>query len=351
MKHKDDSKSKPNRRAGEKSANDAPFTIIGAGAKRAPQGAEPPPSKRGQASSPAKKTANRSVFRELATRRTGDSGAKPNSATVGERPITEADEREAAALRRARILRLWPRLFRRGVYRFHARFALWQILAFYVGIPAVASMVVCVYALMMPAPRADIVKVSRPPESATTLLNAVVTALRDKDNEAAGKAVARLSEAYPDDARSLIASGAYLSTLGKNEEARAALRRALELSPDNPSATMSLAELEFSSGRYDQAIEYYNRLPTETANAALVSFRLYICYEKTGRTEEAQALIRARTFRSQSAEDFFIRAADASKRGDEAEAQRLVSSAELLFGDTAKAYRVSLEKIGWLKSK
>ena len=349
MERNDDSKSKPNRRRGEKPGNEAPFTIVGAGAKRAPQGNETPPPKRKQAASPSKKPESRTAFRDLATRRKGDSAPKIGDTTFAERPFTEADEREAAKSRRARILRLWPRLLRRGVYRFHARFSLAQILAFYVGIPALLSVAACVYVLMLPAPKAEIVKVSRPPASAATLLNAVVAALRDKDNAVAGKAVERLTAAYPDDARSHIANGAFLSTLGKNDEARAAMLRALELSPNNPSATMNLAELEFSAGRYEQAIEYYSKLPNNTANTALVAFRLYICYEKTGRSDEAQALIRAGRFRSQSAEDFFIRAAEASRRGDEAEARRLVSSAELLFGEKAKAYQTSLKKMGWLK--
>jgi len=149
--------------------------------------------------------------------------------------------------------------------------------------------------------------------------------------------------------RLCVASGAFLSTLGKNDEARAAMLRALELSPNNPSATMNLAELEFSAGRFEQATGYHSKLPIITANTALVSFRLYICYEKTGRADKAQALIRAGKFRSQSAEDFFIRAAEVSERGDEGEARRLVTSAELLFGEKAKAYQASLKKIGWLK--
>ena len=349
MERNDDSKSKPDRRSGEKFGNEAPFTIIGAGAKRAPQGNETPPTKRKQAAPPSKKPESRTAFRRLATRGTGDPVPKAAGTTFAKRPFTEADERQAAKSRRAQLLRLWPRLLRQGVYRFHARFSLVQILAFYVGVPALLSVVACVYVLTGPAPKSGIVKVSRPPDSAATLLTTVVTALRDKDNAAAGKAVERLTAAYPDDARTHIANGAFLSTLGKNDEARAAMLRALELSPNNPSATMNLAELEFSAGRYEQAIEYYSKLPNNTANMAVVSFRLYICYEKTGRADEAQALIRAGRFRSQSAEDFFIRAAQASKRGDEAEARRLVSSAELLFGDKAKAYQASLKKVGWLK--
>lgn len=286
-------------------------------------------------------------FRDMASRRSAAMAAAVAATTPPTRISSRAAKRMAHE-RRMRLLRLSPKFARRGIRRFHARFKTWQILAFYIGIPVAISLVCCLFFMLAPAgERVRAASPKAPPAGA--LIDEVLTAVQAGDVDRAETSASKLVELYPGDSRSYIAQGAIFAQQHRYDEARVAFQTALKLSPDLLPAKMNLAELEFAVGSYAEATKYYEAISGEVGSNPLVWFRLYLCYELSGRAAEARELVAKNRFRPQSVEWFFVKASEALQAGDRGAAQKYVTSARTLFGKKAEAYETSLKNIGWLK--
>ena len=286
-------------------------------------------------------------FRDMASRRSAAMAAAVAATTPPTR-ISRRAARRLAHERRLRLLRLAPKFARRGIRRFHARFRPWQILAFYIGVPVVISLFCCLFVMFTPkGERVRTTSPKAPPAGA--FIDDVLAAVQNGDVDRAEVAVSKLVELYPKDPRSFIAQGAVLAQQHKYSEARVAFQTALNVSPDLVPAKMNLAELEFAVGAYAEATKYYEAVSGELGSNPLVWFRLYLCYELSGRTADARELTAKNRFRPQSVEWFFVKASEALKAGDRGAAQKYVTSARTLFGKKAEAYETSLRNIGWLK--
>lgn len=80
-----------------------------------------------------------------------------------------------------------------------------------------------------------------------------------------------------------------LMAMGRLEEARAAMQRALELDPLLLIANVNLGRIDYYAGRYDQAIEQFQRANELDANFARAHLRLGMAYVQTGKYSEALA--------------------------------------------------------------
>jgi len=282
-------------------------------------------------------------FRAMVQRGSGGVSAEKAAPKISKRA-----EQRAAAARRRRLFRLWPKFARRSIRRFHGRFRLWQILLFYIGLPLAVSVFFCFSLLFRPSGAETVKRIAPGGPTPGVMISGVLTALSEGDRERAGELASRLVEAYPNDPRSLIARGAVFAERQEYDQARMDFHRALEISPALIPAKMNLGELEFAVGNYAEATRHYESVAGSMQTNPVIPFRLYLCFSLTGRYPEALGLIEAGRFRPQSAEWFFVQAAEALRAGKPAEARGYISTAKTLFGKKADAYETSLKKIGWL---
>jgi DNA-binding winged helix-turn-helix (wHTH) protein/TolB-like protein/lipoprotein NlpI len=80
-----------------------------------------------------------------------------------------------------------------------------------------------------------------------------------------------------------------LMAMGRLEEARAAMRRALELDPLLLISIVNLGRIDYYAGQYDRAIEQYRRAIELDANFARAHLRLGMAYVQHGQYGEALA--------------------------------------------------------------
>ena len=109
---------------------------------------------------------------------------------------------------------------------------------------------------------------------------------------------------YRDQARSLLARGVCYGRDGKFPEAEAALMRAYELEPANPSAGLNLADVLYRRGAYERANFYIGRInDTPDATNAQTLWLAARIERKLGRDQAARSLgARLRRDFAQSAE-------------------------------------------------
>jgi TolB-like protein/DNA-binding winged helix-turn-helix (wHTH) protein/Tfp pilus assembly protein PilF len=80
-----------------------------------------------------------------------------------------------------------------------------------------------------------------------------------------------------------------LMAMGRLEEARAAMQRALALDPLLLISNVNLGRIDYYAGRYDQAVEQYRRAIELDANFARAHLRLGMAYVQRGQHREALA--------------------------------------------------------------
>ncbi len=80
-----------------------------------------------------------------------------------------------------------------------------------------------------------------------------------------------------------------LMAMGRLEQARTAMQRALELDPLLLIANVNLGRIDYYAGRYDPAIEQFRRANELDANFARAHLRLGMAYVQVGRYDEALA--------------------------------------------------------------
>lgn len=251
----------------------------------------------------------------------------------------------------ARHLRFYWKLFRRHVRRFHARFTIGQILGFYLGIPALASLALC-YAILSAKPPPSAAQHGLSSHGAPPvmeLIQQIQSAMVAHDSSGAKAAVSELEEFYPEDPRTFIASGTLAAQEKKYDEARKSYLHALEMVPGLLPALINLGEIEFVSGNYAQAVGYYERAAKPSPRNPLILFRCYLCYTLLDDRENAEDVTRQLVALPNSLEWYYVRASQALRAGNKPEAQRLIAAAGAMFGEQAEAYQESLRKIGWLK--
>lgn len=257
---------------------------------------------------------------------------------------------KAGNVGRLRLLRFYWKLFCRHARRFHARFTIGQILGFYLGVPALVSLTLCLSILSAkPPPRVAQRAVSHRTPPAMELIRQVQSALTAHDSSAAKAAAEELEEFYPQDSRTFIASGTVWAHEKKYDEARKAYLHALELTPGLSPALINLGEIEFASGNYTRAAGYYERAGKRLPRNPLILFRRYLCYSLLDERPMAGEVMKELSMHPNSVEWYYVQASEALRAGNKPEAQRLVATAGTLFGEQAAAYQESLRKIGWLK--
>ena len=99
------------------------------------------------------------------------------------------------------------------------------------------------------------------------------------------------SSAYLD---SLLVQADYYQTNGLIETAKDKLIRALQLAPEEDAIKFGLAEIEYLSGNYEQALELYQDLIKRQSTFSEVNLyqRLFATFAKLGNYEEAAKVIR-----------------------------------------------------------
>ena len=103
--------------------------------------------------------------------------------------------------------------------------------------------------------------------------------------------VPKSSSAYLD---SLLVQADYYQTNGLIETAKDKLIRALQLAPEEDAIKFGLAEIEYLSGNYEQALELYQDLIKRQSTFSEVNLyqRLFATFAKLGNYEEAAKVIR-----------------------------------------------------------
>ncbi|MET0555502.1 MAG: tetratricopeptide repeat protein [Vicinamibacteria bacterium] len=103
---------------------------------------------------------------------------------------------------------------------------------------------------------------------------------------------ARMAEADPGSSTAQAERGRLLLEAGQRTEARAALERAVQLSPDNLLPALRLASLELAEGRATTAAEAYRRLTERSPGYAPAWRNLPVALHQAGRVPEALATAR-----------------------------------------------------------
>ena len=115
--------------------------------------------------------------------------------------------------------------------------------------------------------------------------------LNDDDGLSLLYNVPESSSAYLD---SLLVQADYYQTNGLIETAKDKLIRALQLAPEEDAIKFGLAEIEYLSGNYEQALELYQDLIKRQSTFSEVNLyqRLFATFAKLGNYEEAAKVIR-----------------------------------------------------------
>lgn len=344
------------------------------------KGAPKRPRKTGKKKKPKAETKHLSIIRSVAERENLATGGQPKkpAATSPESPADEPTRffREVSARRSVqpaevtqsrprkigrtiapkarpdtlRLLGFRLKVARRHIRRFHSRYTPRQILAFYLGVPASLSLLVCIGFLLNQPPAADPAQRTGIHEQKPEELIQIIQA--GLKNPASGNLEAASLDfigRFPNDPRASVARGTVLAFQKNYSEARKFYLRALELSPGLASALLNLGELEFHEKNYQQAAAYYRQAAQKAANNPVIYFRLYLCYSLLNDHAAVAATMEKFPIRPFSVEWYFVQASEALHNGRKPEAERLIATARSLFGERAGAYQESLEQIGWIK--
>ena len=256
----------------------------------------------------------------------------------------------AKFLRRIRLPRVYWKLARREIRRFHARFTPGQIIGFYLGVPAAMSLILCLSFLLVKPPRGVTPDMaSRRKPAIGELIQQIQADLRGHDSKTALSTAAELERNYPNDPRTFVAKGTVFAHQKDYDVARKSYLHALEMVKGLPPALINLGEIEFATGNYGLAAGYYEQAGQRLPRNPLILFRCYLCYSLLNERSKTERVMKELESRPDSAEWYFVQASEALHAGNKAEAKRLITAAGTFYGEQAAAYQESLRKIGWLK--
>jgi TolB-like protein/Tfp pilus assembly protein PilF len=117
----------------------------------------------------------------------------------------------------------------------------------------------------------------------------------------AEKALKRAIELNPNNLRTLIYYAWMLGELGRFEEAMVPAQRAQELDPLSAMANVAVAEIYYLSRNYDEAIKEYSKNLDLSPNDPLMYYFLAWPYEQKGLFEKAEALLEKAVMLSEGA--------------------------------------------------
>lgn len=124
------------------------------------------------------------------------------------------------------------------------------------------------------------------------------------DKAASIQAMRRVIELEPDNANALNYLGYTLADMGKDlEEAEKLIRRALELKPDDGYITDSLGWVYYQQGRYEKALELLERAADLAPDDPVILEHLGDAYRKLGRKQEALEFYRRSLEQKEPPED------------------------------------------------
>ena len=251
---------------------------------------------------------------------------------------------------RTRWTLFYLKLARRQIRRFHGRFSFRQMLGFYIGVPLGIALILCAaFFLAKPPKGVTPHKVTERIPSAIELVRQIQTALEAHDFPAAQAPLSDLEKYYPQDPRTFVAGGTIFAHEKNYDAARKYYVQALELSPGLPASLINLGEIEFATGNYSKAAEYYQKARRSVPHNALITFRLYLCYSLLNDPANAGGARSELATRPDSPEWYFVLASEDLRAGKKSEALQLISTAKAMYGTQAEAYFSSLKNIGWLK--
>lgn len=265
-------------------------------------------------------------------------------------PLGPGSARRAGEVGYSRLARVHFKILCRNIRRFHNRFTLAQILGFYIGVPGLVSLALCVF-LVQAKPPPGVPPSATGPRipPAVELIRTIQSGLAARDHVLVKAALAELEKYYPNDPRTFVARGTSFAHEKNYDEARKSYLRALELANGQPPVLINLGEIEFATRNYGKAAGYYEQAAKRQPRNPLILFRRYLCYSLLNEQSKASEVANELSSQSNSVEWYFIQASEALHSGKMQEAQRLVATARTLFGKRAEAYEESLKKIGWLR--
>ncbi|MEK7830418.1 MAG: tetratricopeptide repeat protein [Acidobacteriota bacterium] len=125
----------------------------------------------------------------------------------------------------------------------------------------------------------------------------------DWDWDECEREIKRALELAPNFADTHGMNGAYLTAMGRFDEALAARKRALEIDPTSPLFTTMVGWVYFYQRRYDQAVEWYRRALELDPNFAQPQDDIALAlYMKNGDAQSFREIFKAKTLSGTSAE-------------------------------------------------
>lgn len=146
-----------------------------------------------------------------------------------------------------------------------------------------------------------------------------------------------LQEKTPDSATPWIAEGFGLLSLERDDEARAALQKALELEPGHIGAAYALAEIDLRRGNLEATIPVYQQILENNPGHMRTLLRLAAVARQLGRADEArQHLETAAEADPDALEPRVLLAQDLLSRGEARKAILLLNDVEDIHGNDAR---------------
>ena len=169
-------------------------------------------------------------------------------------------------------------------------------------------------------------------------------------------ALAELDEALeldPDSATLFNLRGSCHVELRDFESALADFRKAAGRNLHNPSIRFNIAEVLFVTKRWEESLAGFEEIRDELTDptlAALVDFKILLCNEALGHSEEFQAGMIARQHDEEGPSRYFTRAAGAYHSNVPDEARKQLTAAKRHFPDpaTLAPWLDTLVEFGWL---
>lgn len=153
------------------------------------------------------------------------------------------------------------------------------------------------------------------------------------------QALAKLDEAdaaKPNQWAVMNARGNVYLTMRDFTRARECYKRSLDLNPEGFETRFNLAEVDFVEGRYDAAVQSFQKLTTAMPNIPapvrnIILFKIIVSELKLNHAEEAEALIKKSNFSEQSPASYFASASLAFYTGQRAAADDWLARAQKSF--------------------
>jgi tetratricopeptide (TPR) repeat protein len=153
------------------------------------------------------------------------------------------------------------------------------------------------------------------------------------------QALAKLDEAdaaKPNQWTVMNARGNVYLTMRDFTRARECYKRSLDLNPEGFETRFNLAEVDYVEGRYDAAVESFQKLTTALPNMPvpvrnIILFKIIVSELKLNHAAEAEALIKESKFSEQSPASYFANASLAFYKGQQAAADDWLARAQKSF--------------------